>query len=812
MSKHQEQGFGVYAVESGRQVSLAMQELWLTGTVLPVGARLAVRHCFRSKEKKPLEAIYAFGLPRDAAMRRFRIVGEGFTVESALKPSQEARQVYESGLEEGHLSALAQQYKDGMVNLNLGNIRPGETVTVYIEIAAGVACTENGFRFRFPFTLAPGYHARAATGSADSEEGEISLPEDVFGDIILPRWKRDAKGLHRVGFDLTLALSGEDMEIASPSHAISVRMGSSSFPKVTLSVENDVPNRDLVLDAHYALKKPCLLSGLDISGKGRFAAIVPPSCFGPVPEKPKQVVFLIDRSGSMDGRPFNQAKQATLACIAALRPQDRFGIVFFESSVMTFPGGCVAADQEQRDAARAFVNKMETAGGTELYDGIHEAASLLPKGGDILLLTDGQVYDTGSIVARARKAGVRIHCLGIGSASQDRFLALLARETGGACHFATPRERVDAAALRLFSTIVSLAAEHLSCAITGMQEARLLPEVPVFVRAKEPLVLFGSCNGAGSGVLHLNWDGGHLDVPATINEVPCRSVGTDAPDESGIAGTLGETLKLIQGARITTEVETMETEEAETRRTAARLEKRREKRWIALAAEYGLANPAMSLVAIVERAGDQPGDVPVTRVVPVGMPQDTGFAGYFNVGHRAVSAIAGSVARHALSACMPVPPGFDARKSRVRSTGTPIQLNEDVHAMREIPEEDRILDWLFEITGTLDVDGGLPGSDMDERIVRTLAGLLALLGYERNTGEQTFAAHARLMREFLQVHIAESLQAEHDALLNQALTMIDRDQLPEADWVRLFMQPGKKNSADQLWNEIKRTLPATQET
>ena len=155
MSKKQGQGFGVHAAQSGKQLRLTMQELWLTGTVLPVGARLVVRHTFQSQEKKPLEAVYAFALPRDAAMRRFRIVGEGFNVESALKPSEEAWQAYEEGLEDGHLSALAQQYGDGLVNLNVGNIRPMETVTVYIEIAAGVACTDTGFRFRFPFTLAP---------------------------------------------------------------------------------------------------------------------------------------------------------------------------------------------------------------------------------------------------------------------------------------------------------------------------------------------------------------------------------------------------------------------------------------------------------------------------------------------------------------------------------------------------------------------------------------------------------------------------------------------------------------------------------
>jgi len=126
------------AVETGAEIRLAMQRLWLTGRILPVGARLQVHHTFRSSEKKPLEVIYAFGLPRDAALRRFRVTGEGFSVRSELKPVEEAVKAYEAGIEAGHLSTLARQYGDGLVNLTLGNIRPGETVTVVLEVLAGV--------------------------------------------------------------------------------------------------------------------------------------------------------------------------------------------------------------------------------------------------------------------------------------------------------------------------------------------------------------------------------------------------------------------------------------------------------------------------------------------------------------------------------------------------------------------------------------------------------------------------------------------------------------------------------------------------
>src|SRR5918999_1097269 len=119
---------------TGKAVNLAMQRLWLTGQVLPAGARLTVQHVFRSEEDQPLEVIYSFPLPRDAALRRFRITGDGFEAHSELHETEAAVKAYEQGIAQGSLSALARQYADGLVNLTVGNLRPKEIVTVYLEI------------------------------------------------------------------------------------------------------------------------------------------------------------------------------------------------------------------------------------------------------------------------------------------------------------------------------------------------------------------------------------------------------------------------------------------------------------------------------------------------------------------------------------------------------------------------------------------------------------------------------------------------------------------------------------------------------
>lgn len=146
-----ETSFAPVAAATGDPIRLAMQRLWLTGQVLPAGARLVVQHVFRSDEDGPLEVIYSFPLPRDAALRAFRITGEGFEAHSELRQTEEAVEAYEKGIADGSLSALARQYGDGLVNLTVGNIRSKETVTVYLEILAGVErCAMTGFGSGFP--------------------------------------------------------------------------------------------------------------------------------------------------------------------------------------------------------------------------------------------------------------------------------------------------------------------------------------------------------------------------------------------------------------------------------------------------------------------------------------------------------------------------------------------------------------------------------------------------------------------------------------------------------------------------------------
>jgi len=764
---------------TGRAIELALQELWVAGRVLPVGAALQVRHVFKCAEPKTVEVVYAFGLPRDAALRSFRIVGDGFSAMSELKPAADAVKLYEAGIEAGSLSSLARQYQDGVVNLSVGNVRPGETVAVYLDVLAGVELRDDGLRFRFPFTLAPTYHAKARTIEAEPGVGEMELPED-FGDVILPRWMENAAGLHRVGFELTIALPQAVAEIGSPSHAVKVRHDGGHH-RVSLAPEKDVPDRDLVLDVHTQDPLSGVMGGIGKDGQGHFALVLPSSAFGQAESGPRRIVFVVDRSGSMQGVAMAQARQAVEACLGALSVQDSFGVVAFSDHVDCLEQQLMDGSLRNRDAARKFLEAVEALGGTDLAAGFLAAAKLLGQdGGDVLVLTDGQVSGTETILAQARATGIRIHCLGIGSASQDRFLTLLARETGGVSSFLTARERVDMAAVELFASVGRPLARGIGIETVGGQEVSFAPAPPPAIFAGTPLMLFGESSGHTAARVRLLWEGSdgkrQLDVPVQLAE-------------SGDAETVG----LLQGSRLITDMEAR-LDATPVEGTAVGREADRQARALErLSAKYGLASRAMSLVAVVKRKGDKAGDVPKTVVVPVGMPQDTTFAAYFRKG---------------------TPPGQVAHyKYMFRESTRGVGSVQKLCAMRVESRglcENGFLqrskatgntdDFLLLLASRIGPDGGMPvNNDEEDRWVATAITLLCFLSQGHTTKSGAFRPHVGKLIAYLKA--APSMAS--DERKRRLMELAEKGPVLSGNWMNHAHTLVEKGQCDaqQFWKE-----------
>jgi Ca-activated chloride channel family protein len=771
-------GFAPVALETGQQIQLAMQRLWLEGELLPAGGRLRIAHIFRSAETRPLEVIYCFMLPRDAALRRFRVVGEGFSVRSELRKVEEARRAYEEAIGKGHLATLAEQYGDGLVNLTVGNIRPEEQVTVYLEILAGVEQHDHGFRFRFPFTVAPAYHSRMRVAAPAAGRGEIELPEEEFGDLILPVWQENASALHQVGFELAVSLPAPIRQIASPSHQIQIAQEDPQRYRVLLAPEADLPDRDLILEVRSKEALEGALTGVDKKGNGRFVAFIPSRRIGEVKDGPRRVVFVIDRSGSMSGIVIEQARRSLLACLGALREADQFGIVAFDDRVEHFRDQLVPATRDNRDEAKRFLEGVDARAGTHLAAGIEAGVKLLGgAAGDLLVITDGQVFGTEQVIARARATQTRVHCLGIGAASQARFLAMLARETGATSRFLSFNERVDVEALALFAGIGRPAAEELTVKVQAAGGA-VAPEPPRHVFPGTPLVVHGSTAGPGEAALEIRWKGANgreqLDLPFHIAE-----------------SRFGEVLRLLTGARLLTDLENRLGEvdqspaaTAVERRTQRRISEQLE----ALGSEYGLASRAMALVAVVERPGDVTGRLPETRVVPVGLPQGVEFAAYFP----GILFAAPRLRAHARACSLPWP-----EKHTGRLVCPPPRPRRTIASQAPMASA---ADELLELLGRLEPDGGLPGWTTERRILASLFLVLRLVEEGGAPETSPYRIHIERLTEFVRTRM-DALATHHRRLVEAALEVVETGGRLEGEW-----KLSENFSTPKAWSRLSEAL------
>jgi hypothetical protein len=533
---------------------------------------------------------------------------------------------------------------------------------------------------------------------------------------------------------------------------------------VALAPERDVPNRDLVLDVRFREAAVQTFAGASADGRRSFAAIVPSNGFGAKAEGPRRTVILLDRSGSMQGAPIAQARKAIEACLATLTEKDWFGLVAFDDQVENMPGLLVTGTRENRASARVFLSQVDARGGTELARGFLRAAEMLEGGGDVLVLTDGQVAGTEQILAQARGAGIRLSCLGIGSASQDRFLALLARETGGVIRFVTPRERVDLAAVELFASIGQPVASRLK--VSGNVD----PAPPKFVSAGSPILLFGETE-EDPGTVELTWEGGRLQL-------------TLPPGN----GEIGQTIRLLQGSRLITDWESRYPSEEALAPPEKRKQSRVGARLLALSQAYGLASREMSLVVVVKRAGDRPGELPETRVVPVGMPQDVSFGAYFP------GRAPGAMPQMAVAA----PTALFSRKA-AQGGGVRGMLAR-VLAPKEAAD-DSIADPLMDLASELEPDGGMPGESASARAARSVAAVLAFVTEGHTLTVGAFRSHVARLVDFLKT--AGGVSDRERALIDRAIEVAARGSAPRGDWLALARTPGAR------WAKIEGALKAS---
>ncbi|WP_438028398.1 VIT domain-containing protein [Sorangium sp. So ce233] len=583
----------------------------LSGEVMGGAARLVVRQRYRNEERRPIEAIYTFPLPSEASIAGFAMECAGRRLEGEVKEREEAFRAYDEAISTGHGAALLDEERRNVFTASVGNLLPGEETVVEVAFVQALKADEGALRLMVPTLVAPRYIPGAPQG--DRTGHGVQEPTDAVPDA-----DRISPEIARVDYGITVDIVfdlGRDVAIESPSHAIEVRREEGHRQRVSLRNDRAALDRDIVLLAAGA---PGVQAGLvcdrAAGREGTFALTLVPDLFDAKRAAARRdVVFVVDVSGSMQGESIDQAKRALRLCLRHLAEGDRFGVIAFSNDFRAMDPSLAPFTQRTLEAADAFVEGLVASGGTEMLNPLLAAVGMLgetDRDRVVVLLTDGQVGNEAEIVdgVAALGKGVRVYTFGIGTNVSDLLVNDLARRTQGAAEFIHPGERIDEKVTAQFARATAVRVTGIEARFEGVDVGELAPaELPALVDG-EPWVLYGRYEQPGMGRVELRgslWgERFHLAVPVELAAEASRH-GLEA---------------LWAGARV------RELEASERGLSGKRAEAMR-KRIVDLAVRHRVASKHASFVVIERRTGDRRAHgQPEARPVPVSAPAGWGMS------------------------------------------------------------------------------------------------------------------------------------------------------------------------------------------
>ena len=412
---------------------------------------LTLRQTYRNTSRRTLEVVYTVPLPLSAVLLGFAAEFSGRRVDCQVMPREQAEEVYENALADGDAPALLEAGPDGLYTANIGNLKSGEEVVLEIRFAQLVAFEQGRLRLAVPMTIAPRYGNPERSGLHAHQVPEVSVQADYPLELSV-----------QVAGDL--AAGGVECP-THPTRCTPVEGGLD----VAL-VEGARLDRDVVLLVTPQEARPQVLTwGAQGVALAAFELPVAPKAQA---QGGLALKLLVDCSGSMGGDSIASARRALLGVMQGLNPDDEVSFTRFGSSseLVMPPQRCTP--QALEHLAQAVEATDASLGGTEMEAallGVFVLPSWLPASpaakartgekaqrvaseagcADVLLITDGEVWDTQRMIASAQRSGHRVFVIGVGSSPAEAVLRHLAEATGGACEFATPGEALEAAASRM---------------------------------------------------------------------------------------------------------------------------------------------------------------------------------------------------------------------------------------------------------------------------------------------------------------------------------------------------------------------------
>jgi Ca-activated chloride channel homolog len=482
-------------------------------------ATTTVRQTFRNNRTAGIEATYVFPLPDRAGVTAFRADLAGRCVEGELRERGDARAEYDAGIAAGHRAAIAEEERSGTFTTRVGNLQPGEDAVITLTLTGPLAMDDGTAEYRFPLVVAPRYVAGWPTDGPPVGSGTAAdtdaVPDAsrVTPPVLLPGLASPV----RVSLRARLAGLGLSLDaVRSSLHAVTRSADDDGAVGVSLHPGERL-DRDVVLRFPVAGAAARTIAAVapdeDDPTTGTWqVTVVPPRTERDLASRARDVIVVLDRSGSMHGWKIAAARRAAARIVDSLGTRDRFAVLAFDNVVQSPPGldALVPASDRNRWAAVAWLAGVQARGGTEMLPPLRAAATLLagpagpPAAGAgpdvaadrfLVLVTDGQVAGEDQILAAVAPVTgrTRIFALGIDQAVNAGFLRRLAALGAGRCELVESEDRLDSVMTGLHRRISPPLATGLRVGAAGVE---LVPDETAPAR-KPDLHPGGPCTLSG---------------------------------------------------------------------------------------------------------------------------------------------------------------------------------------------------------------------------------------------------------------------------------------------------------------------------
>jgi Ca-activated chloride channel family protein len=511
---------------SGRYESVPLIHTDAVLDVRGLVAAATVTQQYANSTADPIEAVYVFPLPHDAAVYDIEIHIGNRVIRSVVRERQEAKHVYEAAKSAGKRAALLEEERPNIFTTSIANIMPGDHIDVRMRYVEPLRWEGDHMRLVFPMVVGPRYipgtQAVGHTGTGWASDTN-SVPD--ASRITPPVRNPESRSGHDISVAVDLDSGFEAASLKCISHEISVHRLADGRQHVELATGATLPNKDFVLEVQQAdstkPKTALFLSPASDSGETNFLFIAFPPTVQPSVRMPVEMLYMIDVSGSMEGTSIQQARGALLEALDRLRPSDRFGILAFSSGYREFSPEPLPASAENLAAARRYVQGLQAGGGTEMLPALLHLMRK-PVSSDylrhIILLTDGDLGNEEQIFAALRSdlGNSRLYTIAIGSAP-NLFLATKMAQFGRGTftHIADISE-IQEQMTRLFESIENPVLTDLKLTFTGVEAADVYPEHIPDLFSHQPLLIFGRLSKGLVGTVHLTARAGAEPYETTV--------------------------------------------------------------------------------------------------------------------------------------------------------------------------------------------------------------------------------------------------------------------------------------------------------